>query len=76
MPRQPKAASIADLRSLYVPTDRDAALTAQLDRLLQVDADGPGGGQQWSTLGTLKNVTTTSLTAFCCMGCSCRRSCC
>ena len=34
------------------------------DTLLQIDSTGPGNGAQWATLGTLQNVTATSLTAF------------
>jgi hypothetical protein len=35
-----KKATIARLRSLHIPTERDRALAAQLDRLLQTDGDG------------------------------------
>lgn len=35
-----KTATIARLRSLHIPTERDHALAAQLDRLLQTDGDG------------------------------------
>lgn len=35
-----KTATVARLRSLHIPTERDRALAAQLDRLLQTDGDG------------------------------------
>ncbi|MER2510361.1 MAG: ATP-binding protein [Amaricoccus sp.] len=41
MPMSPEiAAAIAGLRSLHIPTERDAALNEQLARLLQADASG------------------------------------
>lgn len=40
MDRSELAARMAELRRLHVPTDRDAAVRAQLARLLEIDAGG------------------------------------